>query len=74
MSLRCFIGHPAVGFATKRLAPKASLEALIAAPLLLDLLWTVFLLHGLEQVRIDPGNTASATRQGAPKPMGPDAP
>ena len=53
-----FIGHFAVGFASKRAAPKASLGALMAAPLLLDLLWPIFLLLGLESVRIDPGNTA----------------
>jgi hypothetical protein len=53
-----FIGHFAVGFAAKRLAPRASLSALMAAPILLDLLWPIFLLLGLEQVRIDPGNTA----------------
>jgi len=53
-----FIGHIAVGFASKRVAPKASLGALMAAPLALDLLWPMFLLTGWEQVRIDPGNTA----------------
>jgi hypothetical protein len=53
-----FIGHYAVGFAAKRFAPKSSLGALIAAPLLLDMLWPVFLLLGWEQVRIDPGATA----------------
>jgi membrane-bound metal-dependent hydrolase YbcI (DUF457 family) len=53
-----FIGHFAVGFASKRVAPRASLGILIAAPLLLDLLWPIFLLAGLETVRIDPGNTA----------------
>jgi membrane-bound metal-dependent hydrolase YbcI (DUF457 family) len=53
-----FIGHFAVGFASKRLAPKASLGVLMAAPVLLDLLWPIFLLTGLEQVRIEPGNTA----------------
>jgi membrane-bound metal-dependent hydrolase YbcI (DUF457 family) len=53
-----FIGHFAVGFASKRAAPKASLGVLMAAPLLLDLLWPLFLLAGLEKVRIDPGNTA----------------
>jgi membrane-bound metal-dependent hydrolase YbcI (DUF457 family) len=53
-----FIGHFAVGFAAKRVAPRVSLGALIAAPLLLDLLWPIFLLTGLESVRIDPGNTA----------------
>jgi membrane-bound metal-dependent hydrolase YbcI (DUF457 family) len=53
-----FIGHFAVGFASKRIAPRASLGALMAAPLFLDLLWPMFLVAGLETVRIDPGNTA----------------
>src|SRR6266498_299625 len=52
-----FIGHFAVGFASKRAAPKASLGALLAAPLLLDMIWPIFLLLGWEKVRIDPGNT-----------------
>lgn len=53
-----FLGHAAVGFASKRAAPKASLLWLMTAPYLLDLLWPLFLLMGLEKVRIDPGNTA----------------
>jgi hypothetical protein len=53
-----FLGHFAVGFASKRAAPRASLGYLIAAPILLDLLWPIFLLLGWERVRIDPGNTA----------------
>jgi membrane-bound metal-dependent hydrolase YbcI (DUF457 family) len=53
-----FIGHYAVGFAAKRAAPNASLGPLMAAPILLDLLWPIFLLTGSEHVRIDPGNTA----------------
>jgi hypothetical protein len=53
-----FVGHIAVGFASKRVVPKASLGALMAAPMALDLLWPLFLLTGWEQVRIDPGNTA----------------
>ena len=53
-----FIGHYAVGFAAKRFAPQTSLGALVAAPLLLDLLWPLFLLLGWEQVRIEPGATA----------------
>jgi membrane-bound metal-dependent hydrolase YbcI (DUF457 family) len=53
-----FIGHFAVGFASKPLAPKANLGWLIAAPLFLDLIWPVFLLFGSETVRIEPGNTA----------------
>ena len=52
-----FIGHFAVGFGAKRFAPRASLAALLAAPLFLDLLWPVFVLLGWEHVRIDPGNT-----------------
>jgi membrane-bound metal-dependent hydrolase YbcI (DUF457 family) len=52
-----FIGHFAVGFAAKRVAPKASLGALLAAPLLLDLLWPIFLLAGVEWFRIAPGDT-----------------
>lgn len=53
-----FIGHFAVGFAAKRFAPRASLGVLMAAALLLDLLWPVFVLLDWEQVRIEPGNTA----------------
>jgi hypothetical protein len=52
-----FLGHFAVGFASKRVAPRASLGYLIAAPILLDLLWPIFLLLGWERVRVDPGNT-----------------
>ncbi|HEX4633161.1 MAG TPA: hypothetical protein VH163_04975 [Gemmatimonadales bacterium] len=48
------LGHFAVGFASKRAAPNASLGALMAAPLLADLLWPIFLLTGWEQVRIVP--------------------
>lgn len=50
-----FIGHDAVGFASKRLAPRTSLGWLIAAPLLLDLLWPIFLLLGIEHVKIRRG-------------------
>lgn len=49
-----FIGHFAVGFASKRAAPKASLGVLLAAPLLPDLLWPVFLLLGCERIAITP--------------------
>jgi membrane-bound metal-dependent hydrolase YbcI (DUF457 family) len=53
-----FIGHFAVAFAAKRAAPRVSLGTLFAATSLADLLWPVFVAIGLEQVRIDPGNTA----------------
>lgn len=52
-----FIGHFAVGFAAKKFAPRTNLAALLAAPLLLDILGSVFVLAGSEQARIDPGNT-----------------
>jgi hypothetical protein len=48
-----FIGHFAVGFASKQLAPRASLGLLIAAPILLDFLWPIFLLLGWEHAFIE---------------------
>ncbi len=53
-----FVGHFAVGFAAKRVAPRTSLAALIAAAAFVDILWPIFVLLGIEKVRIDPGNTA----------------
>ncbi len=53
-----FIGHFAVGLAAKRKAPKASLGTLFLSVQLVDLLWPIFLLLGLEHVRIAPGITA----------------
>src|SRR3989440_999961 len=47
-----FVGHYAVGLAAKKFAPRASLGALMGAPILLDLLWPTFLLLGWEQVSI----------------------
>lgn len=52
-----FIGHIAVGLASKKIAPEVSLGTLIGAPLLLDLIWPIFLLLGIETVRIEPGAT-----------------
>jgi hypothetical protein len=53
-----FIGHYALGFAAKRVEPTLSLPALLAAPELLDLLWPIFVLAGIEHVEIAPGDTA----------------
>ena len=53
-----FLGHLAVGLAGKRAAPGASLAAWFGAVLLVDLVWPLFLLLGLEHVRIVPGITA----------------
>ena len=53
-----FVGHIALGLAAKRITPRVSLAVLIAAAQTADMLWPVFVAMGLEQVRIDPGNTA----------------
>ena len=53
-----FIGHYAVGFAAKKVVPKVSLGTLFFSVQLLDLLWPVLIILGIEHVRIDPGNTA----------------
>jgi len=53
-----FIGHFAIGLAAKSKAPKASLGTLFLSVQFVDLLWPIFLLLGLEHVRIAPGITA----------------
>jgi len=53
-----FVGHFALGFAAKRVAPRASLGTLLAAAQALDLLWPALVLGGVERVRIAPGATA----------------
>jgi hypothetical protein len=52
-----FVGHYAVAFAAKRATPHTSLGVLVIAAQLIDLLWPMFLLVGLEHVRIAPGIT-----------------
>lgn len=47
-----FVGHYAVGLAAKRFAPRTSLGILIAAPILLDLIWPILVLIGWEHVSI----------------------
>src|SRR5260370_37791079 len=49
-----FIGHYAVGLASKKFAPRVSFGVLVAAPILLDLLWPIFILLGWEHVSIQP--------------------
>jgi membrane-bound metal-dependent hydrolase YbcI (DUF457 family) len=53
-----FIGHYAVALASKRAAPDTSLGTLFLSAQFVDLLWPLFLLIGVEHVRIEPGNTA----------------
>jgi len=53
-----FIGHFAVAFAAKKVAPKASLGTLVLAAAFLDLVWPVLVLLGIERFRIVAGYTA----------------
>jgi hypothetical protein len=52
-----FIGHAALALAAKKAAPRVSLGLLLAAATWLDLVWPLFVLLGVEQVRIAPGIT-----------------
>ena len=52
-----FIGHFGVAFAAKRLAPRTSLGWMVLAAQFLDFLWPIFLLLGMEHVRVVPGIT-----------------
>ena len=53
-----FVGHLAVAFAAKRTAPTVNLAWLVAGVTTLDLVWPLFVLAGIEHVRIVPGTTA----------------
>jgi LexA-binding, inner membrane-associated putative hydrolase len=52
-----FIGHFGVGLGAKKIDSKPSLGTLFLAAQFLDLLWPVFLLLGIERVKIEPGLT-----------------
>jgi len=52
-----FIGHFAVGFAVKRVAPEVKLWQAFLAAGLLDVIWPVLILAGVEEVLIEPGDT-----------------
>ncbi len=53
-----FIGHFAVAFASKKVAPKVPLGTLVIAAAFLDAVWPVLVLLGVERFRIVPGFTA----------------
>jgi hypothetical protein len=53
-----FIGHYALGLATKRAEPRLPLWVLLAAPQALDLVWPILVLAGVEHVEVSPGDTA----------------
>lgn len=52
-----FIGHFAAALVARRAAPAVSLGTLFLAAQFIDLLWPTFLLLGIEDVVIAPGNT-----------------
>jgi hypothetical protein len=53
-----FVGHLAVALAAKRAAPAVNVGWLMAGVTALDLVWPLFVLAGIEHVRIAPGATA----------------
>jgi hypothetical protein len=55
-----FVGHVALGFVGKCLAPRLSLAWLVVCTQLADILWPLLLLLGVEHARIVPGITAAS--------------
>ena len=53
------LGHYGVAFAVRRVIPRTSLGTTVFAAQLLDELWPIFLLLGIEQVRVVPGYMAA---------------
>lgn len=53
-----FVGHIALSLAAKKVSPATSLVWYVVAANFVDLLWPLFLIAGIETVRIEPGNTA----------------
>jgi len=53
-----FLGHIGAGMAAKRVAPRPALGTLVMAAQWVDGIWPLFMLLGLEEVRILPGHTA----------------
>jgi len=53
-----FIGHFALAFAAKKVAPTVSLGTLFLAAQLADLAWPMLVLAGVERFEIAPGDTA----------------
>lgn len=53
------LGHYGLAFAAKRVAPRTSLGTFAFAAQLLDEIWPIFVLMGLERVRVAPGLMAA---------------
>lgn len=54
-----FIGHYGVSFAAKAIKPSIPLWVLFLAVQIVDVFWAIFVLLGIEKVRIVPGITAA---------------
>jgi hypothetical protein len=54
-----FVGHYAASLVAKRAVPQLPLWTLLLAAQLVDVAWAVFILTGVEAVRIVPGHTAA---------------
>ena len=54
-----FIGHYGAGFAGKKIDNQPSLGTMFFAAQFLDLLWPIFILLGIEKVKIEPGLMAA---------------
>src|SRR6478735_5319672 len=52
-----FIGHYALAFGAKKVAPTVSLGTTFIACQFADLLWPTLVMLGIEHVEVDPGNT-----------------
>jgi membrane-bound metal-dependent hydrolase YbcI (DUF457 family) len=53
-----FIGHFGIGLAAKKIGKAPALGTLFMASQFLDLLWPIFLIFGIEKVKVEAGNTA----------------
>ncbi|HET6370643.1 MAG TPA: hypothetical protein VFG95_05560 [Nitrospiria bacterium] len=54
-----FVGHYGPSFAAKALKPAIPLWLLFIAVQLIDIFWAIFVLLGIEKVRVEPGITAT---------------
>ena len=52
-----FIGHFAVGFAAKRVAPRTALTTLVVSAIFLDVLWPMFVVLGIKNLHLGPDHT-----------------
>lgn len=63
------IGHYGAGFGLKRFAPGLSLGVIFLAVQIVDILWAVLVLTGIERVRITPGFTVAVPLESLYQPF-----